>query len=427
MNTLLLYVLRKALPTAIRHGLAAVAGFLITNHIPANPDDLMSVIGGLMLFGASWVWSYLTHNQLDDSGITVFQTGIASLLRNGQTALLAWMATHGISPADGSAPAILLALMNYGISLAQRPPVVTPSSVTDRLSFAPVIVLGFCLLSLPAYSRNATGWKPDPKGALHAYYQVQPEFANTVLKDEVDERPLLGPVWNQGNLGSCTAYGNTAAFVRAYIATNGVTPDLLSFLGLYYDEREHDGTVTEDAGSYISSGAWVLSHIGIGTDKAWPYQTEKFTIKPPASYYTEAKKFEIIKAVKIDSSTVAARHLGIMTALSNDRVVVFGGIVNNSIFKTGKDGFEPLPGGPVAGGHCRAIVGVSMKMTHRYSPKSKLYKGFYIVRNSWGQEWGDSGHSYIPVEVIEKLSRNDDFWTYITTTTPSKTKRSKSH
>lgn len=276
-----------------------------------------------------------------------------------------------------------------------------------------LFLLGFASLAY-AQPAHKFGWKSEPPGAIHASYNALREFKAAKIKAKSDLRPNLPPAWNQEDIGSCTAFGSMAGFVRAYGATTGKAPPSLSFLGLYYDERAKDGNVNADAGSYISSGAWVLSHIGIGTAKTWPYDVAKFQRKPPASYYHEAVDYQTVQAFQIDSGTQASRHKGIIAALSNDRVVVFGGYVYGPIqLLNSRDYWEPMPRGKPIGGHCRAIVGHDDNLTHRIGLTT--YKGFYIVRNSWGTDWGLKGHSYIPYAYIDSLKYNDDFWTYIQT------------
>jgi C1A family cysteine protease len=41
--------------------------------------------------------------------------------------------------------------------------------------------------------------------------------------------------------------------------------------------------------------------------------------------------------------------------------------------------------------HCAAIVGY-------YSEGDKM---FFILRNSWGEDWGDNGHAYLSKEYLE--------------------------
>lgn len=279
--------------------------------------------------------------------------------------------------------------------------------------FTLFLALAFSLNTF-AQTPRKMGWKSEPPGAVHASYNALREFKSVKIKAKSDLRPNLPPAWDQQDIGSCTAFGNMAGFVRAYGATTGKAAPDLSFLGLYYDERAKDGNVNADAGSYISSGAWVLAHIGIGSEKTWPYKVAKFQSKPPTSYYKEAVNFQTVQAYQIDSSSQTSRHNGVIAALSNDRVVVFGGYVYGPIqLLNSRDYWEPMPRGRSIGGHCRAIVGHDDTLKHRIGVTT--YTGFYIVRNSWGTSWGLNGHSYIPYAYIDSLRYNDDFWTYIAT------------
>ena len=38
-------------------------------------------------------------------------------------------------------------------------------------------------------------------------------------------------------------------------------------------------------------------------------------------------------------------------------------------------------------------------------------KEMLLVRNSWGKEWGDKGHFWMPYDYIRKTKNCADFWT----------------
>jgi C1A family cysteine protease len=244
------------------------------------------------------------------------------------------------------------------------------------------------------------GWKADKPGIRATYYHTAPHFKATPLKTSSDLTQLMPPIWDQGQLGACTAFGNMAVFSYAWNLTNGSFYDG-SQLGLYYDERSLDGTIKQDAGSQISTGQTVLATIGAGPSKLWPYNIRKFTKKPPVAYYSAAKQALAIQPYKIDSGTSASRHLGIITALSNGYPVVFGAYVYHAIQElTAANPVLPMPAKneqPI-GGHCMVIVG--------HDDARQLF----TVRNSWGADYSYHGELYIPYAYIDSLKISDDFW-----------------
>ncbi len=262
-------------------------------------------------------------------------------------------------------------------------------------------------------AEHRLGCLSEPAGKrMGVYYHTLPEFKVTVLKEKTDLRTLAPDIWNQGPEGACTAFGNMAAFYRAYFITFGSFPDLLSMQGLYNDERIKDGTFPRDDGSYISTGAFVLENTGVGRNKTFPYSLSNMVKKAPASYYPEAKNYMAIQSYPIDSGTSAARHTGILTALSNDLFVVFGAPVYDSIeHATKSNPFIEMPVGRSIGGHCMCIVGHDNKLVHKYA-NGKTEAGFYLVRNSWGKDYGDGGHIWIPMRYLDSLKYADDFRVY---------------
>lgn len=58
----------------------------------------------------------------------------------------------------------------------------------------------------------------------------------------------------------------------------------------------------------------------------------------------------------------------------------------------------PQPGDKVRGGHAVTAVGFDD------------FKQVFIVRNSWGEGWGDKGYFYMPYEYITNPDLAHDFW-----------------
>jgi len=93
---------------------------------------------------------------------------------------------------------------------------------------------------------------------------------------------------------------------------------------------------------------------------------------------------------------------------------MFGFTVYNSIQQSSTTGRIPYPceGEKVEGGHAIMAVGYDDKMSINNEMCGKATKGALLIRNSWGEEWGEKGYGYLPYEfVLEGLA--EDWWTLI--------------
>jgi C1A family cysteine protease len=234
------------------------------------------------------------------------------------------------------------------------------------------------------------GWRPELPDARDRLYMAR-------LKDlppaEYDLRPSMPPVYDQGQLGSCT--GNAIAAAMEYERDRqGLSDFIPSRLFIYYNERALEGTVSSDAGAVIRDGIKVVNREGVCPETLWPYDIGVFTVKPPKRCYVAAKKD---RAVQYE----AIQTLGdLKDAIASNLAVVFGFTVYQSFESqaVAQTGVLPMPkpGEATVGGHAVLAVGYS-------NPKGHL-----IVRNSWGPSWGDHGYFYMPYEYVTGSKASPD-------------------
>jgi C1A family cysteine protease len=218
------------------------------------------------------------------------------------------------------------------------------------------------------------------------------------LPKTVDLRNNMSPIVDQGQLGSCTANAIVSG-LREYLLIKAQKALVrLSRLFLYYEERKLEGTIAEDSGASLRDGMKVLAQIGVCPEEDYAYDVTKFTTAPSVKAYTDAVLYKISeyhRVVNLNSLKIA---------LSEGQPVVFGFEVYQSFEseKVAKTGIVPKPkkNETILGGHAVLAVG--------YVDKGKS-SGRLIVRNSWGQAWGDHGYCYMSYSVFDALVM--DMWT----------------
>ena len=221
------------------------------------------------------------------------------------------------------------------------------------------------------------------------------------LKDikSVDLRTKMPPVYNQGKLGSCTANAICAAYEYEMIKENEKYSPM-SRLFLYYQERKIENSVKEDSGAQIKDGIFATAKIGLCEDKYWTYDINKFTVDPPEEAYVDAGFHKTI-----NYSRISQEEDDLKQCLLDGYPIVFGINVYDSFESdtVSKTGIVPLPDKDkekCLGGHAILIVGF----------KEIDNKNYFIVRNSWGTEWGDNGYCYMPFEYVLNEDLAEDFW-----------------
>ena len=239
------------------------------------------------------------------------------------------------------------------------------------------------------------GWKPDlPDARDHMLKALRVPGG---LPSSVDLRNGCPAVYDQGELGSCTANAIGAA-VEFDLLKQGLKDFAPSRLQIYYCERVIEHSVGEDAGAEIRDGIKVVHKTGAAPENLWPYDVTKFAKRPPKPVFAAAAKTRVATYQRL----VPTLNM-IKACLAAGFPFVFGFSVYESfesdrVARTGKMPV-PKPGEQLLGGHAVMAAG--------YSDAKKAV----LVRNSWGPDWGIKGYFWMPYEVITNTNMADDFWT----------------
>ncbi len=243
------------------------------------------------------------------------------------------------------------------------------------------------------------GWVPDipdPRDFLYA----APAAILHKLPPSQDLTSSCPPVYDQGQLGSCTAnaIGGSFEFEQTKLALDAFVP---SRLFIYYNERAMEGTVNQDSGARIRDGIKSVVKLGVPPETEWPYSTEMpiVTQKPPAAVFADALQNKVIAYHRI------VQNLSQMKGcLAEGYPFVFGFAVYESFEsdQVAKTGVVPMPDPNTeqqVGGHAVVAVG--------YDDSQQRF----IVRNSWGVGWGKAGYCTMPYAYLTDHQYSNDFWT----------------
>ncbi len=241
------------------------------------------------------------------------------------------------------------------------------------------------------------GWLPDlPDHRDHMF--AAPLAVLGPLPAKVDLRKNCPPVYDQGQLGSCTANAIGAAFEFEQMKQNAKKAFMPSRLFIYFNERAMEGTIGQDSGAQIRDGVKSVNKQGVCPESECPYVITSFTKKPSAQCYKDALNNQVLSYQRVTQT------LGQMKGcLAAGYPFVFGftvydGFETPAVAKTGVLNL-PGPGEQVQGGHAVMAVG--------YDDKSQRF----IVRNSWGPKWGQKGYFTMPYAYATDDNLATDFWT----------------
>jgi C1A family cysteine protease len=245
--------------------------------------------------------------------------------------------------------------------------------------------------------QHGLGWIRDlPDQRDHLYAAPAASLAN--LPASADLRPQCPPVYDQGQLGSCTANAIGAAIQFDQMKQQIPNPFAPSRLFIYYNERVIEHTVESDSGAQIRDGIKSVNKQGVCPETEWPYNIADFAKKPSRTCYDDARQHRAVSYQRL------VQNLNQMKGcLASGYPFVLGISVYESFESpdVARSGHVPMPSPAekMLGGHAVLAVG--------YDDAN----GWFILRNSWGAGWGMEGYFTLPYVYLLDANLASDFWT----------------
>jgi len=258
-------------------------------------------------------------------------------------------------------------------------------------------------LDLPVNSRFLSSNSSDPKFLT--------------LPNVVDLSIWCSPVRDQENLNSCTAFAGIA-LIEYFARKRFGEYTQLSSLFLYKAARNLMQSFG-DVGASVRETMKAMAVFGIPPEKYWSYEAEHFDEEPPSFCYSYAQNYQSLKYFRIDRSDITNQVLlfQIKAVLASGFPCVFGFTVYSSIYKAENtnNGYIPYPSprDDVIGGHAVAAVGYDDYREIKHSNGTdRATTGAFLIRNSWGTEWGMKGYGWLPYKyVLDGLTA--DWWSLL--------------
>lgn len=282
-----------------------------------------------------------------------------------------------------------------------------------------------------------TGWLPpmvDPRDYTPDHPRIQQSLGKlarrlgdprsskaAALPGAVDLRPWCSPIEDQQNLGSCTA--NATIGVVEYFERRAFGKHLDgSRLFVYKTTRNLIG-VTGDTGAWLRNAMGAIVACGVPHEQYWPYTDDpvKFDLEPPQFVYAVADNYEATKYFAHDPLSKNVPKPAVVASVKKHLALgipaMFGFWGYPSFDSAEAPGQIPLPtdqelAGEPAWGHAIVAVGYddSVKITNPMSNDTTT--GAFLIRNSWGTSWGQSGYGWISYDYVLKGVAMD-FWSLL--------------
>jgi len=236
------------------------------------------------------------------------------------------------------------------------------------------------------------------------------------LPASADLREWCSPVEDQGRLGSCTA--QAGAGIIEYYERKSFRRHIESSRLFLYKVTRNLMKMKGDTGAYLRSTIGAMVLFGVPPEEYWPYSDgpDDFDKEPPAFCYSFAQNFKTLRYYRHDPPSASPGSVlsRVKTYLSAGHPAMFGFTVYSSIEQASGTGRIPFPSSldKIEGGHAVVAAGYDdrMKIKNKYGGEET--SGAFLIRNSWGQGWGEAGYGWLPYDYLRR-GLAEDFWSVL--------------
>jgi len=251
------------------------------------------------------------------------------------------------------------------------------------------------------------GWVPDiPDFRDHSVDEfletLEPVPEGLTSFSLRDKQPA--PPWEQGELSSCTAHA-VAYCVQYQRQEQQLVNAVPSRLFVYYSTREIEGTTEYNVGTAIRDAIKAIVAEGTPPEDMWPYDTTVYAEKPPQEVYAVAEKLQALGYATVGHDLDAIKRL-----IYNNLPISMGFTVYQSFWwpECQTAGQMPMPSDDEEAVAAHAVVWMGWNDEAVVPNTPDL--GALETRNSWGPNWGDQGHFWMPYEYARRPLLSSDFW-----------------
>lgn len=220
----------------------------------------------------------------------------------------------------------------------------------------------------------------------------------TAIPEVYDLRETWWEINDQGSTGSCVGWATADSLLRWHFVKKGLAKpkELLSVRFIWMASKETDifntrpSTFIEEAGTSLKAALDIARNYGCVTDSVLPFNSGRLYDRTENLFYASASRLRILNYFNLIRGAsnkianwknwIAAGNGPILTRLDVDNTWDNASMTGGNL--------DIYDSNSARGGHAVSIVGYT---------KDRL-----IVRNSWGDNWGNKGFGYASFDYAEK-------------------------